>query len=130
MKDATRTEFLDVDLDLLADYDLSALVQAFEPRATALHCEAFEGGYRANLELSTQPADAETAIRYFVDLIRRLPPEARLLWNEASKRDFSIGVQAGSLPYSLEFALTPAVLALAVEVGARIVFVVYAAEPA
>jgi hypothetical protein len=130
MKDAKRTEFLNVDLDLLAKHDLTELVQAFESGADALHCEAVENGYRANLELSSQPTDAEAAIRSFVDLIRDLPPGARALWNETSKRDFSIGVQAGSLPHSLEFALTPAVLALAVEVGARIVFVVYAAEEA
>jgi hypothetical protein len=47
------------------------------------------------------------------------------LWNRASRRDFSIGVESGSKASTFEVALTPAVLALAAEVVARIVFTVY-----
>jgi hypothetical protein len=89
-----------------------------------------DDGHFANLELATQPTEAEAAIRSFVNLVHNLPPRARELWNEASRRDFSIGVEAGSNPSSFELALTPAVLALAAEVGARIVFVVYVNAPA
>lgn len=130
MKDGTRTHFLNVDLDLVAKQDLAELVRAFEPGAHALHCMPTEEGYMANLELSTQPSEPEAAIHDFVGLIEKLAPEARGLWNAASKRDFSIGVEAGSLPSNFELALTPAVLKLAAEVGARITFVVYVHGPA
>lgn len=129
MTDATKTELLNVDLELRADQDLTELVQAFEPCASALNCRADREGYFANLELASQPTDAESALRSFVRLVDQLPPRARGLWNQASKRDFSIGVQAGSVPRSFDVALTPDVLSLVAGVGAWIVVVVYAHAP-
>jgi hypothetical protein len=125
MNDPTSTHFLNVDLDVVVDQEVNALVEAFAPDAWALNCMRTADGYFANLELASQPTDPESAIRKFVDLIQRLPSEARGLWNRASRRDFSIGVESGSKASTFEVALTPAVLALAAEVGARIVFTVY-----
>jgi hypothetical protein len=129
MKDETRTHLLNVDLEVRGAQELDELVSALEPDAIALNCMAFENGYLANLELVTQPTDAEAAIRSFVALIERLPPRAGELWNDAAVRDFSIGVQAGSTASSFELALTPAVLKLAADVRARITFVVYVDDP-
>jgi hypothetical protein len=128
MTEGTKTRFLNVDLELRATNDLTDLVQAFSPGVIALNCMALADGYLANLELATEPTEAEGAIRSFVVLIERLPSDARALWNNA-RRDFSIGVQAGSVPSSYELALTPAVLQLAANVGARITFVVYVDDP-
>jgi hypothetical protein len=122
------TEFLNVDLDLHAKQDLALLVKAFEPHASPLNCTAVKGGYFASLELAKQPTDAEAAIRSFVKLIKKLSPRSRALWNKTTKRDFSIGINTGSKPWSLEVPLSTAVLKLATDVGARIVFVVYAAR--
>jgi hypothetical protein len=130
MDDGTKTRFINVDLELRATKDLTELVQAFEPGAAALNCMPLDDGYLANLELDTQPTEAEGAIRSFIKLIERLPPRARELWNNAPGRDFSIGVQAGSTPSSFELALTPEVLKLAADVGARVTFVVYVDAPA
>ena len=130
MDDETKTRFLNVDLELRAIKELTELVQAFEPGATALNCMPLDGGYLADLELDTQPTEAESAIRSFIELIERLPPRARELWNNASSRDFSIGVQAGSTASSFELALTSDLLRLAADVGARIIFVVYVNAPA
>lgn len=129
MNDETETHFINVDLELRAATELTELVQAFEPGAMALNCMVVDDGYLANLELATQPSEAEAAIRSFIKLIDKLPPRARELW-DASRRDFSIGVEAGSTPSSFELALTPAVLRLAADVGARITFVVYVNAPA
>ena len=128
MNDRTKTHFLNVDLDVRATSELTELVQAFERSAMALNCKAIEGGYLANLELATQPTEAEAAIRSFVELIDKLPARAREVWDN-SRRDFSIGVEAGTTPSSFELALTPAVLRLAADVGARITFVVYVNAP-
>jgi hypothetical protein len=128
MDDQRRTHFLNVDLELRSATELTELVAALEPGAMALTCAAMAGGYFANLELATQPTEAEEAIRSFVLLIEALPPRARELWNQAS-RDFSIGVDAGSTPHSFEIALTPSVLRLAADVGARVTFVVYSCTP-
>ena len=126
MSDATETHFINVDLEVRSTVDLTELVQAFEPGAWALNCTAFEDGYMANLELAIDPDEPEAAIRSFVALIRGLPDGARKLWDGASRRDFSIGVEGGLTPFCFELALTADVLKLAAEVGARIVFAVYA----
>jgi len=101
------------------------LVRALDPGAFALNCFRVDDGYFTNLELDDQPKSAAEAIRGFVDLIDRLPPNIRSVWDAASKRDFSIGINAGSEPCHFEMALEPAVLELAARVGARIVLVVY-----
>ena len=129
MSDENTTYFINVDLEVVATQDLTELARSFEPAASALECIAVEEGYFANLELEKQPEDAETAIRAFVDLIQRLPERPLALWRGASRRDFSIGVDAGSTPSTFELALTPATLKLAADVGARIVFVVYVHDP-
>ncbi len=125
MAKRTKTRFINVDLDVRAKTDLAALVPAFEPSAYVLGCTAVRGGYFANWELAAQPAEPNIAIRRFVKLIEGLPTKARAIWNRASKREFSIGVEAGRLPGSAEFALSPASLKLAASVGAGVVFVVY-----
>jgi hypothetical protein len=123
-----KTTFLNVDLELRAKKELKELVKAFEPGAMALNCIKTKDGYLANLELARQPTDAEAAIRKFVALIERLPPRARARWNH-TKRDFAIGVEAGSAPSSFELALSPEVLELAAGVGAGVAFVVYVNAP-
>ena len=121
------THFINVDLEVRAASDLTELAKALEPGTIALSCMPFDDGFLANFELATQPADAESGILGFLDLIEALSGEARRLWEGATRRDFSIGVQSGTTP-SFEIAITPATLARVVAVGARVTFVVYA-EP-
>jgi hypothetical protein len=128
MADEITTRFLNVDLDLRATFDLTELVAAFEPDAFALHCRPLEGAFFANLELGVDSPTPEAAIRSFVSLVERLPPRARALWNGASQRAFSIGVDAGSSPSRFELVLSPDVLRLAADVGAHVIFVVYPSE--
>jgi hypothetical protein len=120
-----KTRFINVDLDVRAKTDLAGLVPAFEPGAYVLGCMPVKGGYFANWELAGQPCEPNVAIRRFVRLIEALPPKARGIWNRASKREFSIGVEAGRLPGSVEFALRSTTLKLAASVGAGVTFVVY-----
>jgi hypothetical protein len=122
------TEFLNVDLDVFATFDLSVLVSALEPAATPLYCGGPEDGYRASLEVDFQPDDPEQAIRAFIALIDGLPAETRALWDGASRRDFSIGVEVGTAAPALELTLPPALLRSVVGVGATVTLVVYAAD--
>ena len=128
MTKRTKTHFLNVDLDICAKEDLKGLVRAFKPGAFPLNCRVVDGAYFASLELEAVAAGPNIAIRRFVKLIESLPPKARAIWNRASKREFSIGIEAGRLPGSAEFALTPATLKLAARVRAGVAFVVYVHE--
>jgi hypothetical protein len=61
-------------------------------------------------------------------LIKALPKKARDLWDAAKVRDFSIGVQACTKSPVLDFAIATETLKAAYELGARIVFTVYAPQ--
>jgi uncharacterized protein (DUF433 family) len=67
-------------------------------------------------------------IRAFCELIRALPRPAKRIWNEAKRRDFSIGIQAADEPGSKDFPLSADTLMQAAKVGAHIVITVYAPQ--
>ncbi len=121
------TGFLNVDLDIYSKSNLEPLVTAMGEKVFVLHVGRHKRVYRAHLELPGQPKSADSAIRAFCRLIRPLPGAALNLWNGATRRDFNIGVQAGSEPHQYyEIAVAPQTLAAASDLNARIVLTVYA----
>ncbi len=71
---------------------------------------------------------ADSIIRGFCALIRKLPKAAVEQWNQSKVRDFNIGVQAALQPHSHEIALELETVRAAAEVNARIVLTVYAPQ--
>jgi hypothetical protein len=122
------THFLNVDLDIYSKADLRSLVTALGKRVMVLYLGRIRRTHSAHLELAKITKTADATIRGFCSLIEALPKLERDLWNAAKVRDFNIGVQAGTQPHSTEFALAAATLKAAHELGARIVFTVYAPE--
>jgi hypothetical protein len=120
--------FLNVDLDVYSKSNLQGLVSAPGKKVSVLHVGRNKRTFCAHLELSRITKDADSTIRAFCGLIESLPSAERELWNKAKIRDFNIGVQAGSRPYSHEIVLAAATVKAASDVGARIVFAVYAPE--
>jgi hypothetical protein len=125
-----ETTLLNVDLDLWSRTPLDDLVRAFGRRVFVLHAGREGRRYAAHLELATngRTRDADTRVRDFVALVRKLPPASRKLWNQASTRDFNIGIQAAANPFSYELALAPGTVRAAAEVDARIVMTIYGAD--
>ena len=122
------THFLNVDLDIYSKADLHPLVTALGKKVVVLHVGRIRQTHSAHLELAKITKTADATIRGFCSLIEALPQLERGLWNAAKVRDFNIGVQAGTQPHSTEFDLPPEALKAAHELGARIVFTVYAHE--
>ena len=128
MKVAADTRFLNVDLDIFSKRDLQPLLDALGEKATVLYSGCVKRTYRAHIELAKVTKTADATIRDFCDLIEALRKAERNLWNQAKQRDFNIGVQAGMSPRSCEFVLPVETLKSAHNLGARIVFTVYAPE--
>jgi hypothetical protein len=126
--DSKATHFLNVDLDIYSKRDLEALVTALGKKVIVLYVGRLRRTHRAHLELAKTTKTADATIRGFCALIETLPNVECDLWNAAKVRDFNIGVQAGTHPYSSEFALAAETLKAAQELSARIVFTVYAPE--
>jgi hypothetical protein len=122
------THFLNVDLDLHSKTDLEPLVSALGRKVLKLHVGRIGLTYCVHLEVERRTKDADSTIRAFCALIKSLPSSERELWNAATKRDFNIGVQAGTHPFSHEIVLASETVKSASELCARIVFTVYAPE--
>lgn len=124
------TRFLNVDLDIWSTSPLQPLVKAFGPKVFALHVgKETRRRHGAHLELAggADRQNPDELIGRFVKLVKRLPRSARRSWNRASVREFSIGVQAATKPFSYELRLQPKTLRAAASVNARVVLTVYGA---
>jgi hypothetical protein len=124
------TTLLNVDLDIWSATPLDDLVRAFGRRVFVLHAGREGRRYAAHLELAREGGSrgADALIRSFVALVRRLPPKARARWNRAQRRDFNVGIQAASKPYSYELPLEVSTVRATASVDARVVFTVYGAD--
>jgi hypothetical protein len=121
----STTEFLNVDLDIYADFDLQPLVRAFGKKVVVLYVGREKRKYASHLELAGRAKSANSIIRAFCGLIQALPPAERRLWNRATRRDFSIGVQAGEQPHASDFPVEAATVQAVAKLGGRIVLTVY-----
>jgi hypothetical protein len=104
-EDASLTRFMNVDLELYSKSDLQPLVSSLGKKVVVLFVGRQRGRCFARLELARSTKSADSTIRTFCRLINDLPEPARDLWNAATARDFSIGVQAETQPHSCDFAL-------------------------
>lgn len=129
MKAGSNGGFLNVDLEILSRCDLQPLTNTLGDKVHVLYSAREGRTYRLHLELAEMPSNADRMIRGFCELIGHLPKTAREVWKQAKRRDFNIGVEAGtSLSHPHEFALSTETLKAAHDLGARIAFTVYAAE--
>ncbi len=130
-KKAPEAKFLTVDLDVYSRSDLQPLVNGFGKRVIALYVGRERRRYSAHLELAGfQRPSADATIRTFCTLIRALPKTERELWNGATRREFSVGVQAGWQPFACNFRVEAQTIKAVAELGAVIVLTVYGPDGA
>jgi hypothetical protein len=125
----SETRFLNVDLDIWARSPLDELVDAFGRDVCVLHVGKEGRSFGAHLELAAFPRGADRLIRRFVTLVETLPRSRRAMWNRARVREFNVGIQAGTSPYSYELRLQPETLLAVARVDARVGLTVYSAAP-
>lgn len=126
--DEECTRFLNLDLDLVSDRDLSTLLVACSKSVTVLRDSVDDGVHTLWLELRRQPKDVGHAIRGFFALFESLLPSARRLWNGCSDRCLNIGIQAGQEPHAQMFVLSNDSVVRARAMRARFVITVYGAR--
>ena len=123
------TYFLNVDLDVFSRCSLEPLAVALGSRVIPLFVGRDGRRHRAHFELSAaNHRTVDALIVAFVRLVKSLPRAARAVWNDAYRRDFNVGVQAGYKPRTFEVSLKPETLTLVSSVDARVVLTIYAAD--
>jgi hypothetical protein len=124
-----QTYFLNVDLDVFSRSSLEPLAAAFGSKVIPLYVGPHGSRYRAHFELGgSHRKSADALIVGLVQLVRNLPRAARLVWNQAYRRDFNIGIQGGFKPHCYELPLKAETLKLVSSVNARVVVTIYAAD--
>jgi len=122
---SSTTHFLNVDLDIYSRHDLQPLVKALGAKVDVLYAGREREQYSAHLEIAALTKTVDSTIRAFCRLIERLPESKRRLWNNASIRSFSIGIQAGTRPNPCDFTIQPKTVKAVSEVAAQIVLTIY-----
>lgn len=125
-----NTRYLNVDLDIVSDAPLDAVVRAMRKNVVVLHLGRIGRRHEAHLELASSRTrmTAERTVRRLVDLVNRLPSRHRAMWDAARSRAFNVGIEAGTQPRSYELRLEPATLRAAADVAADLVVTVYAPD--
>jgi hypothetical protein len=122
----SATHFLNVDLDIYSKRDLQSLIKRLGRKVIALYIGRERGKFCAHLEVAKNVRTADSAILAFCGLIEGLPKPERALWNAATVRSFSIGIQAGRQPSSCDFTIRPKTVGAVSLLGAQIVLTIYA----
>lgn len=121
MRKGKTTQFLNIDLDIVARSGLAGLVRTLEPRMFALR----KTRTQATLELSEQPGTLAEAIGRIVEAVKQLSPAPRRTWNNCRTRNLNIGIASACNPHEAAFVLPASVLKRAVSVNADVVITVY-----
>ena len=106
-KSPSKTHFLNVDFEIYAKLDLQPLVNQLGRKVIVLYAGRVRGQNCVILEIAKHSKTADSTIRAFCRLIEALPEAERSLWNTATLRSFSIGIQTGVQPNSMDFAIRP-----------------------
>ena len=122
------TQFLNVDLEMIADVDLAPFLAQVASQVVVLR-DSIDGPTRTVwLELDAEPEDMDDAVRRYVALIEALPAAIRELWDACSDRCLNVGIQAGQLPHAAEYRMSPASVAGVARIRAGLEVTVYGTE--
>ena len=122
------THFLNVDLEIYSTRDLQPLVRRLGRRVFVLYLGREYGKYCAKLEVAKNTRTADFTIRALCRLIEALPKPERSLWDTASVRSFSIGIQAGCHPNPCDVTIRPMTIQAVSALGSQIVLTIYPPE--
>jgi hypothetical protein len=122
---SSETHFLNIDLDIYSKHDLSPLVKCFGRKVVVLHAGLEHRNYSAHLEIAKSTKTADSTIRAFCKLVEALAKQERVLWNNATVRSFSIGIQAGAQPNPRDFRIEQKTIKAICDISAEIILTIY-----
>jgi hypothetical protein len=123
-----ETSRLGTELEVVADFDLTPLLQEFHAQVDIVRNSVDSGRHTLWLQLVPTEFDLEDAVRRYVAMIETLPEKARQLWDTSLDRCLNTGIQAGWSPHEYILDLSAAAMALEARISLRHQFTVYAAS--
>ena len=123
-------EYLNIDLEIRAQFDLTPLREAFGEHVAIMYCgECAPGQYLLALESEYLGDNTETSpdltANTLCQLVENLTPSARKAWDEADDRIFDVGYDAVADPRCSQPLLSARTLQRISALNARLAISVY-----
>jgi hypothetical protein len=128
MANTNATQFLNVDLELVATVDLDPLLARLASGTITLRDSVEHGRRTVWLELAEQQQDVEQALLGFARMIESLPDDLRRIWMACDDRCLNIGIQAAHEPHAAAFHIPAPALTRIAGLSARVEITIYAAQ--
>ena len=115
--------FLNIDLDIESDEDLSPLVSEMSATVSVMRNEWIDSSYCASFE--TGAAGENGITKEYVSLIEGLTAEGQRLWQGCSKREFDIGYESGETPNDFHSILSAESIFSLAKLGSSVAITIY-----
>ena len=103
----SKIRYLNTDLELISETDVSPLVDVFESSGVGLlHLTRGDNSWHASLETAQQYDDPETTIAQMLTVMESLDDSLRAIWYGCTQREFDIGYEGGQAPRSFKQTLS------------------------
>ena len=125
-KKMNKTHFLNIDLDLESEQEISRLVEELSLNLTQMTYHKCEDMYRASFESSE--SGIEDIIEKYISTIHALTSVASEQWKNCKKREFNVGFQAENTPRGYVQSISSESLSEISSVSGQIGITIYAPE--
>ena len=119
-----NTSFLNIDLDIESEQDITPLVEFWGDELVVFRLEVENGVWFGSFETSENTVD--DIIEKYCQLVSDLSPELKNIWDGARKRVFDIGFNAGYAPRMYQFSLAKEAISKLSNIGGSIAVSIYA----
>ncbi len=123
-----ETKTLGTELEVVADVDLTPLLEHFQPHVAVVRNSVDDGRHTLWLELVPTEGDVDDAVQRYVRLVESLPVHLRSRWDASIDRSLNTGIQAGWTPHAQAVRLSADSISRAARISIRHQFTVYAAH--
>jgi hypothetical protein len=123
-------QYLNTDLELVAEQSLEALAAALEARGIfPLHIDQLDNGrWYATLETEEQFTQPEPNIAAILAVLESLDPHSREVCSACTSRELNIGYMCGDEPWAFNQQLTATTLGAIAALGISLRVTLYPAE--
>lgn len=118
-----KIEFLNIDLDIESEEDISLIIEEFGDRVTIHRSELYEGKYYASF--STGFMRENEIIQEYRSLVEGLTPEAKRVWDSCSKREFDFGYESGETPNNFHSRVSAGSIKSLAKLGGSVAITIY-----
>jgi hypothetical protein len=120
-----QVEFLNIDLDLESNSDLSPIIQEFGDNLIVMNNKKEKGLHKVSFELAGLNGDPDYLFEKYFKLIDGLSEGGKGLWDGCNKKVFDLGFESGENSGGLQAELPQSIVNKLASLSATIAITVY-----